>query len=168
MELLGHVGERLSKLLLAEWQLANGPDLGIRLELLLVLVAQSTALKGNDLGRRIGVVSDRGAALAAEDAVDRLARGALARPALGGAIEVELVLGDDDDERICRAALALAVITMVVADNEGVGIDSVLDGTAEAVTGETHCCCCCGVESGGESKMIVSDDVGLMKRGREA
>lgn len=49
---------------------------------------------------------------------------------------------------VCRAALALAVIAVVVADNEGVGIDSVLDGAAEAVTRETHCCCCWGVESG--------------------
>lgn len=34
--------------------------------------------------------------------------------------------------------LALAVIAVVVADDEGIGIDLVLDGSAEAVSGETH------------------------------
>lgn len=34
--------------------------------------------------------------------------------------------------------MALAVVAVVVADQEGVGVDFVLDGAAEAVTRETH------------------------------
>lgn len=43
-------------------------------------------------------MGDGAAALGAEDAVDGLAGGALARPGLGGAVDGELVLGDDGDE----------------------------------------------------------------------
>lgn len=65
---------------------------------LLDLGVKGAALEGNDLGGRVGVVGDGAAALGAEDAVDVLAGGALASPGLGGALDGELVLGDDDDE----------------------------------------------------------------------
>lgn len=69
-----------------------------RLKLLLDLGIQSAALDGNDLGRGVRVVGNGRAALAAEDAVHGLARGALAGPRLGRAVDGELVLGDDDHE----------------------------------------------------------------------
>jgi hypothetical protein len=71
------------------------------LQLLLVLAAEGTALEGNDRGRGVGVVGNGRAALGAEDAVDVLARGALAGVALGVAGDGELVLGDYDDEGCC-------------------------------------------------------------------
>jgi hypothetical protein len=68
------------------------------LQVLLVLNTQGTALEGDDRGRGIGVVSDGGTALRAEDAVDVHAGRSLACPALGGAGDGQLVLGDDNDE----------------------------------------------------------------------
>lgn len=47
---------------------------------------------------------DGRAALAAEDTVDGLARGTDASPALGGARDGQLVLGDDSDES-CKVAV---------------------------------------------------------------
>lgn len=39
---------------------------------------------------------------------------------------------------VCRTALALAVVAVVVSDDEGVGVNLVLDRAAEAVTAENH------------------------------
>lgn len=68
------------------------------LQVLLVLNTQGAALQGDDRGRGIGVVGDGGTALGAEDTVDSLAGRSLACPALGGAGDGQLVLGDDNDE----------------------------------------------------------------------
>ena len=68
------------------------------LQSLLNLRVQGTGLEGDDLGRGIGVVGDRRATLGAEDAVDGVAGGALASPALGGAVDGQLVLGDDRNQ----------------------------------------------------------------------
>ena len=68
------------------------------LEVLLDLGGESAGLEGNDLGGGVGVVSDGGAALGAEEAPDGVAGGALALPLLDGAVDGELVLGDDGDE----------------------------------------------------------------------
>lgn len=43
-------------------------------------------------------MSDGGATIRAEEAPDGLSRGALALPLLDGAVDSELVLGDDGDE----------------------------------------------------------------------
>lgn len=75
-----------------------GPDLGIRLESLLDLRVQRTGLDSDDLRRGVGVVGDGRAAFRAEDSVDILARGALARPRLGGTAELQLVFWDDGNE----------------------------------------------------------------------
>lgn len=69
-----------------------------RLEGLLDLSVQSTSLQSNDLGSRIGVVGNGRATLGAEDAVDRVAGATLASPALGGAVDGQLGLGDDGDQ----------------------------------------------------------------------
>ncbi len=90
--------EGVGQALLAERQLADGPDLGVGLERLLDLAVERAALDGNDLGRRVRVVGDRGAALGAEEAPDALAGAALALVLLDGAVDGELVLGDDADE----------------------------------------------------------------------
>lgn len=39
---------------------------------------------------------------------------------------------------VCGTALTLAVIAVIITDNEGVRVDRVLDGAAETVTAETH------------------------------
>lgn len=121
--------EGLGQLLLAEGQLADGPDLGVLRRKTSRLVANPTiyraaqksmawdevitywlqgqldgrvegaGLEGNDLGGRVRVVGDGRATLGAEDAVDGLARAAFAGPALGRALDRELVLGHDRDER---------------------------------------------------------------------
>lgn len=108
--------EGLGEVLLAEGKLADSPDLSILnmmsvvirirvmatvtygLQSLLDLSVQGTGLESDDLGGGIGVVSDRRATLGAEDAVDSVAGGTLTSPALGGAIDGQLVLGDDGDE----------------------------------------------------------------------
>ena len=96
--LLRHMLEGVGQALLAERQLADGPDLGVGLERLLDLAVERAALDGDDLGRRVRVVGDRGAALGAEEAPDALAGAALALVLLDGAVDGELVLGDDADE----------------------------------------------------------------------
>lgn len=73
MRLLGHVGKGFSKVLLAEGQLADGPDLGVRLQVLLDLSVESTGLERNDLRSSVGVVGDGRAALGAEETVDNVA-----------------------------------------------------------------------------------------------
>lgn len=69
-----------------------------RLESLLDLSIQSTSLQSDDLGSRIGVVGNGRATLGAEDAVDGVTGAALASPALGGAVDGQLVLGDNSDQ----------------------------------------------------------------------
>ena len=99
--------EGVGQALLAEGQLADGPDLGVGLERLLDVAVERAALEGDDLGRRVRVVGDRGAALGAEEAPDALAGAALALVLLDGAVDGELVLGDDADEGWGRVGSAL-------------------------------------------------------------
>ena len=110
------------------------------LEVLLDLGVKGAGLEGNDLGGGVGVVGDGGAAVGAEEAPDGLAGGALVLVLLDGPVDGELVLGDDGDERVGAAGLALAVVAVVVAREEGlVDVGRVGDGLAEAVSGERHC-----------------------------
>lgn len=134
------MGEGLGQVLLAEGELADGPDLGIRLEVLLQLSLESTSLEGDDLGGGIGVVGDGGATLGAEETVDDLSGGALgAGVGLDGAVDGELVLENDSDEGVGRTALALAVVAVVVADKERcLHVHRVGGGLAEAVSGNRH------------------------------
>lgn len=78
--LLGHALEGLRQRLGHERQLGLSPDLGIWLERLLDVCVQRASLDGDDFGRRVGVVGDGRAAFRAEDSVNILARGTLARP----------------------------------------------------------------------------------------
>lgn len=132
--LLGHVLEGVGKALLAERQLADSPDLGVlqsnvsrqpwlrilhsgltyRLQVLLDLGVQSTSLQSDDLGGSIGVVSNGGATLRAEDAVDGMARRALARPGLGGTVDGQSGLGDDGDQSYWMSAIGLCVAWKMV------------------------------------------------------
>jgi hypothetical protein len=124
--LVRHALEGLSKVLLAEGKLALCPDFGVlrgkkvisptsqshadhlrlyarigntyRLESLLDLSIQSTSLQSDDLGSRIGVVSNGRATLGAEDTVDGVTGAALASPALDGAVDGQLVLGNNSDQ----------------------------------------------------------------------
>lgn len=134
----GHVVKSLLELLGHERQLADAPDLGVGLEVLLVLDREGTGLDGDDGGSSLGVVVDGRAALAAEDTVDGLARGTGTSIALGRTGDGQLVLGDDGDERVCGTSLALAVVAVVVGNGEGRRVNGVLDLAAKAVTGETH------------------------------
>lgn len=68
------------------------------LELLALLGVEGAGLHGNDFGSGVRVVGNGGAALGAEDAVDVVARGALARPLLDGAAHDDLVLWYDGHE----------------------------------------------------------------------
>lgn len=110
----------LGKVLLAEGKLAGSPDLDVLyivsvivqvqiiaqiialvtygLQSLLDLSVEGTGLDSDDLGGGIGVVGDRRATLGAEDAVDSVAGRTLTSPALGGAIDGQLVLGHDGNE----------------------------------------------------------------------
>lgn len=106
----------LGKVLLAEGKLAGSPDLDLLyivsvivqiqiiamvtygLQSLLDLSVEGTGLDSNDLGGGVGVVGDRRATLGAEDAVDSVAGRTLTSPALGGAIDGQLVLGHDGNE----------------------------------------------------------------------
>jgi hypothetical protein len=72
-------------------------------QLLLNLGVEGTGLHGDDLGRRIRVVRNRGATLGAEDAIDVLARAASTLPRLDGSVDGHLVLGDDADKRYQNA-----------------------------------------------------------------
>jgi hypothetical protein len=69
-----------------------------RLQGLLDLSVQGSSLDGNDLGGGIGVMSNGGATLGAEDAVDSVTGRALTGPALGRSVDGQLVLGDDGDQ----------------------------------------------------------------------
>jgi hypothetical protein len=138
--LLRHVLEGLGEVLLAERQLSNGPDLGIRLEVLLDLGVKGTSLQSDDLRGGIGVVGNGRTALGAEKTVDNVARRSLgAGVGLDGAVDGELVLLDNSNERVGGTALALTVVAVVVANNERLIVDLVGDGFAEAVSGERHC-----------------------------
>jgi hypothetical protein len=70
-----------------------------RLQGLLDLSIQSAGLEGNDLGSSIRVMSNGGTTLRAEDAVNSMAGRALASPALDGAGDIQLFLGDNSNER---------------------------------------------------------------------
>jgi hypothetical protein len=131
--------ERLGQVLLAEWQLADRPDLRIRLQLFLQLRVEAPGLHSDDGRGGVGVVSNGRAALGAEDAVDGFARASHSGPALGGALDRKLVFEDHGDEGVGGAGLALAVVAMVVADEEGlVHVDCEGDGLTEAMSGERH------------------------------
>lgn len=84
-------------------------------------------------------MGDGGAAVRAEEAPDSLAGGARVLVLLDRAVDGELVLGDDGDERVCAPALALARVAVVVARDEGgVDVGRVGDSLAETVSGERH------------------------------
>lgn len=50
-------------------------------------------------------MSDRGTTLRAEDAVDSVAGGTFASPALGGTLDSQLVLGDNSYECYTKSAI---------------------------------------------------------------
>jgi hypothetical protein len=100
--------EGVRQALLAEGQLADGPDLGVGLERLLDLGVERAALERDDLGRRVRVVGDRGAALGAEEAPDALAGAALALVLLDRTVDGELVLWNYADEGWLRRGVWLA------------------------------------------------------------
>ena len=127
-----------------------------RLEVLLDLGIEGTSLQGDDLRSGIGVVGDGRTALAAEETVDNVAGRALGTGVgLDRAVDGELVLLDNSNESfrrvslvqllrlrvltVGRTTLALAVVTVVVANNERLVLDLVGDGFAEAVSRERHC-----------------------------
>lgn len=127
-----------------------------RLEVLLDLGIEGTSLQGDDLRSGIGVVGDGRTALAAEETVDNVAGRALGTGVgLDRAVDGELVLFDNSNESfrrvslvqllrlrvltVGRTTLALAVVTVVVANNERLVLDLVGDGFAEAVSRERHC-----------------------------
>jgi hypothetical protein len=97
-DLLGHVLEGLFEVLLAEGELADGPDLGVGLEGLLDLGGEGTSLQSDDLGSGIGVVSDGRATVGAEEAVHVIAGATLASPLLDGAVDGQLILENDGDQ----------------------------------------------------------------------
>lgn len=140
VSLLRHVGEGLGQVLLAEGELANGPDLGVGLESLLQLSLKGASLEGDDLGGGVGIVGNGRTALGAEETVDNLARGALGSGVgLDWAIESELVLGDYSDQGVGRAALSLAVIAVIIASEKGlVDVNRVGDSLAKTVSAERH------------------------------
>lgn len=90
--------ERLLEVLLAEGKLADSPNLGVGLQVLLDLGGEGTGLEGNNLRGGIGVMGNGGTTIRAEDAVDGVAGATLTRPSLGGAVDGQLVLGDNSDE----------------------------------------------------------------------
>ena len=78
----------------------GGPcrDPTYRLQRLLNLHAQRARLDGDDIRRRVRIMRNRAAALAAEDAVHGFAAAALAGPALRWAGDLEFGLGHDGYE----------------------------------------------------------------------
>lgn len=72
-----------------------------RLQILLDLAVEGTSLEGDDFRGGIGIVGNGASTLGAEQPPDGVAGGTLALPLLHGAIDGELVLGDDGDES-CR------------------------------------------------------------------
>jgi len=83
-------------------------------------------------------MGDRGATFAAEDAVDVLATIAFFGVVLSGALDRQLIGGNDDDERVGAACLPLAVIAMIVAYEERLGVNGEGGLTAKAVSRESH------------------------------
>lgn len=69
-----------------------------RLEVLLDLGREGAGLEGDDLWCGVGVMGDRGATVGTEETPDGFAGRALALPLLDGAVDGELVFGDDSDE----------------------------------------------------------------------
>lgn len=70
MVCLRHVLERLREMFLAEWKLADSPDFGVRLQVLLDLHIKGAGLKGDDLRGSFWVVGNRGAAFRTENPVN--------------------------------------------------------------------------------------------------
>lgn len=86
----------------------NGGRAGTHgLEVLLELGVKGTTLERNDLRGGVRVVGDGRAALGAEEAVDGVAGGAHAGPLLHGAVDGELILGNDDDQG-CGGRVSIA------------------------------------------------------------
>jgi hypothetical protein len=81
--------------LLAEGELADGPDLGVGLEGLLDLGRQGTRLQSDDFGGGIRVVGDGRTTVGAEEAVHIIAGATLASPLLDRAVDGQLILEDD-------------------------------------------------------------------------
>jgi hypothetical protein len=90
--------EGMGQGLLAEGQLADSPDLRVRLQVLLDFRVERTGLDGDDLWCRVGVVGNGAAAVTAEPAPDAVAAAAFAFPLLQGPLDGELVLGNDSDK----------------------------------------------------------------------
>ncbi len=97
--LLWHVLELLLQVLLAEWQLANGVDLRARLQALLDIGGEAAGLERDNFWRRIGVVGNGRATVAAEDSVHRLTGRAGSSVRLGRAGDGYFGFGNDGDER---------------------------------------------------------------------
>lgn len=79
-------------------------DRTYRFERLLNLTIQRARFDGNDLRRRVRVMRNGAAALAAEDSMNGFPAGAFAGPGFGGAVDCECCFGDDGDQcyiRIC-------------------------------------------------------------------
>ncbi|GAO47909.1 hypothetical protein G7K_2105-t1 [Saitoella complicata NRRL Y-17804] len=144
--LLRHVVKLLAQLLLHKRQLGNTPNLSLRLQLLLLLHIERSRLHRNNLRRGIGVVRDRTSALGAENPVDVLSGRSRGSVRLGGSLDGDFGFGDNSDEGVRGAGLALAIVAVVVADEIGLfNVNGVGDGFAEAVslllehTRENHC-----------------------------
>lgn len=114
-----------------------------RLQGLLDLRVQSTGLEGNDRRGSVRVVGNGRAAVGAEKTVDRVAGSTVAGVLLDGAVDGQDIFGDDGDEGISRATLALAVVAVVVCrDDRLLDLGLVGDGLAETVSGKRHCGWC--------------------------
>lgn len=114
-----------------------------RLQGLLDLRVQSTGLEGNDRRSGVRVVGNGRAALGAEETVDRVAGSTVAGVLFDGAVDGQDIFGDDGDEGVGRATLALAVVAVVVRCDDGLlDLGLVGDGLAETVSGERHCGWC--------------------------
>lgn len=134
----------------------RGEDSTYRFEILLNLTIQRPGLDSNNFRRSVRIMRYWATALAAKNAMNVLARRALAGPGFGGAGEGEGCFGDDcyqcyqkqttlargyilggEDGRgntVARTSLPLTVVAVIVARDERlVDGDGVCDGAAEAV-----------------------------------
>lgn len=93
----------------------NIKQITYRLQVLLLFLIERPSLDGDNLGRRFWVVRNGRAALAAEDAVNRLARGAGVGIALCRARDVHLVLLENGDEG-CEVVRALGEVLVPVLE----------------------------------------------------
>ena len=83
------------------------------LQVLLDLSVQGASLDGNDFRSCIRVVGDRGTTLRAEDTVDGEAGGTLSSPALGGALDSQLVLGDNSDKSYKKVNNCISPVVII-------------------------------------------------------